>query len=178
MNLLSRYAKGELMLDFKRKDPGGFSMIELLVVVAVMAVLAAVALPSFLTWVASVGYRDVAFGISAKSKLARSTAVTRNLETRVEFDVDAKRYRVTQGNSPSGSTTWITIVSPWVTIHPEISWRTGTASGADCTGTADLNVIFNPNGSSDGGVICVQDTALAEQYWVTISAASGRVRID
>ncbi len=174
MNLLLKYAKGEFLLPFKRRGSGGFTMIELLVVVTIISVVAAISLPSFLTWSSSAKYRDVAFGISGKSKLARANAVTKNLETRLELDVNAKRYRVVEGNSASGSTTWTTIISPWVSVYQEVSWRTGAA----CNGTADLNILFNPNGSSDGGIVCIQDPALAEQYNVTITAVSGRVRID
>ncbi|MBE9527755.1 MAG: prepilin-type N-terminal cleavage/methylation domain-containing protein [Proteobacteria bacterium] len=157
----------------KLVEAEGFSIVELLVVVAIIATIAAVALPSFYTWSTTLKYRDSALGLSSRCKLARATAVTKNIQTRIELDVDGKQYRMAEGDSPSSSTTW-TSVSPWVAIHEEVSWHTGTT----CNGTADTNITFNPNGSSDGAVVCIETVSLVEEYRVVVTTASGRVRID
>jgi type II secretion system protein H len=176
MTLLSKYAEGEMSESLSPRGSRGFSLIELLVVVAVIGIMAAIALPSFFTWSTTLKYRDTALGIAAKSRLARANAVTKNLQTRVELDVNGKQYRVTEGNSPSSSTTWTTVLSPWVAVPAEVEWR--TVIGINCTGTAPLNIIFNPNGSSSGGAVCIETAAFAEEYRVIITTASGRVRVN
>ncbi len=173
MSLLSTYAKHRVTTGDGSIGTKGFSLIELLVVMGIIATVSAIALPSYLTWSANLKYRDTAIGLSSKLKLARATAVTKNLETRLELDVVNKQFRIAEGNSSSGSTVW-TGTSPWVPLYAEVEWHTGTT----CNGTANLNIRFNPNGSSDGGTVCIEDTALVEKYKIVVTAASGRVRID
>jgi len=56
----------------------GFTLIELVTTVTVMAVLAGIALPSFRAFVANQRVRNVSFDLMAALTLARSQAVTRN----------------------------------------------------------------------------------------------------
>jgi len=148
-------------------------MLELLVAVAIIAVLTAVAVPNFSNWFATARYRGATLTLASTLRLARETAVSGNVESRVELDVDAKRYRRANGNLPSGSTAW-TADSGWEVLDGAVNWNTAAA----CDGTADLNILFLPNGSSTGGVVCIKDQAGADRFQVVVNAISGRVHVQ
>lgn len=150
----------------------GFTLVELLVVVAIMGTLAIVAIPIFSTWIENASYKEVAWGVSSVLNDGREAAITQNLEYRTELDVVGKRYRLTRGNLPAGSTAWTT-VKPW----EEVSAVAGWATGAGCAG-GSVNITFSPDGSSDGGTVCVKDGGGTTRYRVVVSSTSGRVQIE
>ncbi len=151
----------------------GFSLVEVLVIVAIVGLIAAIAIPNISVWLRSMKYKETAWDILSKSRLARQLAITRNREHRVEFDIDGRRYRVTQGNASSGSTSW-TQIRPWKSLDSQVNWATGQT----CDGGADINVTFYPNGTADSATICIMDTDNTRKYRVVITARSGRVRIE
>ncbi|MBI2400489.1 MAG: hypothetical protein HYV23_05455, partial [Deltaproteobacteria bacterium] len=117
--------------------------------------------------------KEAAWGILSGFRLSKQMALSTNLEHRVEFDMDARRYRLARGNMPSGSTIW-TGAGSWSSISDEVGW----ASGDACDGTADLNIVFKPNGSAAFGMICVKDGASVVKYRVSVNATSGRAVIN
>lgn len=147
-------------------------MLELIVTMAILALLSAIAIPNFSTWFGSAKYRGGTLTLASTLRLSRETAVSANVESRVELDVDGKRYRLSNGNMPSGSTAWT--AGPWEDLDPAVNWNTGTA----CGGTADLNIMFMPNGSSGGGTVCIKDLAGADRFKVVVNSISGRVQVE
>lgn len=154
------------------KNEKGYTLLETLVVLAIVAAVSAIAIPRFYTWRQSALYKEAAWGVVSAMRLARDSALSTNLEHRVEFDLDAKRYRLATGNLPSGSTSWTG--GPWTELGSEVKWSSGSA----CDGTADLNVRFRTNGSTDSSVICVKDVENAVKYRVAVNSTSGRAAID
>lgn len=67
--MLNTYQKSKLM---------GFSLIELLVGIAIMGILSAIAIPSFNTWMKNVQVRNAAEAITNGLQRARAEAVARN----------------------------------------------------------------------------------------------------
>jgi len=92
---------------FPKAKPLGFSMIELLIGVVIMAILLGLAMPSFQTWLQNTQIRNAAEAIQNGLQRARAEAVGRN--TNVEFVLGAGSswvVRVTGGadiESRSGS---------------------------------------------------------------------------
>jgi prepilin-type N-terminal cleavage/methylation domain-containing protein len=68
-----------------RRPSRGFTMIELMVAVAIIAVLLAVAAPSFIGYLAKQRVEGVASELGTDLQYARSEAVARNTEVRVTF---------------------------------------------------------------------------------------------
>ncbi len=151
----------------------GFTLVELVIIVFLIGVLAALTIPSMNAWLNSLRYKETAWDILSQSRLARQLAITKNREHRVELDIDGRRYRLTEGNASSGSTTW-TQVKPWKSLDPKVNWATGQA----CNGNTDINVTFYPNGTADAATICILDTNNTQRYKVVVTARSGRVRIE
>lgn len=72
------------MLSAKHKLRG-FSMLELLVGIMILAILAGVGAPSFLTWIQNAQLRTAAESISSGLQLARAEAVRRNAPVRFQL---------------------------------------------------------------------------------------------
>lgn len=68
-----------------RRDLAGFSLVELMVVVAVLAVVMALGIPSFAEWIANSRIRTAASSILNGLQLARSEAIRTN--ARVQFQL-------------------------------------------------------------------------------------------
>jgi prepilin-type N-terminal cleavage/methylation domain-containing protein len=155
------------------KTQRGFTLTETLIVIGIMSILSAIALPSFITWRNSAKYKEAAWGVVSGLRLGKQLALSTNREHRMDFDLDGRRYRLSIGNLPSASTTW-TGVNAWTPLSAEVNW----ASGAACTGTADFDVTFRPNGTAETEWLCVKDTSNALKYTVSVNATSGRAVIN
>lgn len=77
-----------------KSGPSGFSLIELLIGIAIMAILAGLAMPSFQAWLQNTQIRNAAESIQNGLQRARAEAVGRN--TNVEFVLGAGSSWVVQ----------------------------------------------------------------------------------
>lgn len=122
------------------RSEDGFSMIELFVVIFLIGILAAMALPRFLEWRRNLEYQDAARGIFTVLRNARSSAISMNRQYRLELDVPNQRYRFSQGDRSANSTAWTPIYTPaWTAMPNEVNMATAGA----LTG-----IQFNPNGTA------------------------------
>ncbi len=150
----------------------GYTLVETLVALAIIAIITAIAIPSLYTWSQSLRYKEAAWGILGDFRTGKQLSMSTNLEHRVELDFAQKKYRVARGDRPSGSTTW-TAVKAWTQMPGSVT----LASGQLCDGNASINVIFKPNGSAETAVICVKDNATTK-YRIGVNATSGRASIS
>lgn len=91
----------------------GFSLIEMMVTVAILAVMVAVAIPSVLAWMPAANLKDAAFDVKSAMIRARSAAVNEGLEFRLLLDTTAHTYRMDRGNLSANSTAWTTVMGPY-----------------------------------------------------------------
>lgn len=110
----------------------GFTLIELMVTVAMMAVLAALATPSFRELIEAQRLRDTAFGLVSDLTLARSEAIKRGGNVAIT-PVD---------NAWSGG--WTVAV---VGVDDHLSNQRAPGAGVTMN-TAAANVVFDRNGRS------------------------------
>ncbi len=148
------------------RSSAGFTLIELMVVVFLAAVLAAMAVPSFAQWRQSLEYREAARNIVSQLREARSRAIAANREHRVEFEPAAGRYGLRAGDRAQ-NTNWATVppITNWSTLPNEVNMSSNVGS-----------IQFNTNGTANGGTITVRDGALNDKYKVVI-VRTGRIRI-
>ena len=137
------------------RSQAGMSLIELIVAMALMAIIAAMAVPTYQTWRQNLEYRTVARSIAVYLKETRSQAITTNVAQPMNFDFTNKKYSVVNAG--------------WQTYPAEVSVVSGTAT--------TLTITFNTNGTADADqIVEVKDSAGLVRYTVNVTR-TGRVSI-
>jgi type IV fimbrial biogenesis protein FimT len=129
---------------------GGFTLIEVMVVVAILAVLAAIAGPSFRSFIGTMNSKSAAFDLVGDLTAARSEAIKRNQVTTIV---------PVGGNWANG---WQVIAS-----GVAVRERAALTSALSVTGAPAAGVSFQPNGR------LAADTADANLKWSISSSISG-----
>jgi len=150
----------------------GFSLVELLIAIAIAGILAAIAFPSFTQLRQNLQYREAARDVASALRDARARAISRNLEYKVVFEQVNRRYKMQEGNLSSNSGSWIDIKN-WAIFPTEVNMND--------TFTNET-VTFKPNGRSDIAVAGAADTlsirdSSSTRFTITVTP-TGRVRIS
>jgi prepilin-type N-terminal cleavage/methylation domain-containing protein len=137
----------EIMKSHTPEKALGFSLLELMIVLAVVSILTAMAVPRLLSAVSDISLRYAASDFSGLIQSARIQAVRKNTF-----------YTIVPGNLPSGTPAYYldlpkagvyTNGDPMLPISPGVTVWPGVGSGAPNEGTfiANLNFTVNPGGS-------------------------------
>jgi len=158
----------------------GFTLMELLIAIGMMAILMGMALPSFVSWRENMKYRQAASGLVALMREAKRSAISTNREQRIALNVANNSYQHQVGDRAANSTD-----TGWTPASQNISW----ISLPDGVGiqTAFNRLQFNPNGTmlyyNQGGVVLsnvntqvfIQDTQLAANRYRIDLTQTGRI---
>jgi type IV fimbrial biogenesis protein FimT len=144
----------------QRHHSSGVSLVELMIALAVFAILIAMALPSFASWIQNTRIRTAAEGILNGLQYARTEAVRRN--TNIEFSLSG---------TGAGWTVQVPNVAPALQTRADDEGGTGVAlTPATTGGVATTKATFNGMGwvvDNDDG------TAHFDRVGVTSSMVSG-----
>ena len=141
----------------------GFTLIELMIVIAIMGILSAIAVPNFMHYMAERRLNGAARMVMSDLMNARTLAVTQNRNVQVAFQTSASAYYT---YDKAGST--------------EVTRNVQTGFGyRDVTVSGNNNPTFAPTGRLSGITACtitLTSAALTQQKEVKVSSA-GRVAI-
>ncbi|GEM_PF-2892330 len=155
----------------------GFTLIELMVAVAIMIIIAAIATPSIIQLRQGLFFRQASRDVASMLRDARNRAISSNRQHQVQF-IAGGSYGMLRGNASTGS---IWTVPPSVLAKNFVTLPVGVTigPGAGC-GAPVVNITYNPNGTSTaGGPLCIQNAATGVTiYQVTINATTGGVTMS
>jgi prepilin-type N-terminal cleavage/methylation domain-containing protein len=163
------------MKDRRIKRSGGFTMLEMMIVVVIIGVFASMAAPSFMNWIPKMKLKADAREKVNYLRQARSLAISENSQFGVFFDIANNQ-----------------IVYFKDTASPELAmYNEGTDSllkaPIACVSNAYLDncsftnnaVVFYSNGSaSTSGAIELINNESPDSYTINVLASTGRIRLQ
>jgi prepilin-type N-terminal cleavage/methylation domain-containing protein len=135
-----------------RRSSRGFSLAEMLVVVAIIGMLSLISVPAFINFRASNTFRSALRVFIDDVRFARQYSITHSLDVRI--DLDATGSTTTSKNyafysSPDNGTTWNVLTIPGangnVKTLPQQVWIDSTTSLP--VGGTKPQIVYHPNGS-------------------------------
>ena len=152
-----------MKIDKKR----GFTLVELMIVIAVIAIISAIAAPNFTTYMAQRRLNGAARMVMSDLMAARQKAVTQNNQFRVIFS--GNQYTILDDDDNDGSADGgeITEVRNIQTDYYDVTISAVTA-----------NPIFYPRGTASGTKVTLTSTRTGDNKYVKVATISGRVMID
>jgi len=152
------------------KSKKGFTLLEVMIVVVIIGVMALIAIPNFLTWMAHFRLKGAARDIATAMHLAKMKAISQGVEYRVLFDLDNETFRLQKGNLAGNSTAW-TNDGALNTVHSTLD-----IARVNTNTSGFRNKEFNPDGSSSTGSVTLTNDE-GEQYKITLVPATGRIHM-
>lgn len=147
-----------------RKPAKGFTLTELMVTLAVLAILVTIAVPSFSGMVATQAMRNASFDLTSAMSLARAEAVKQNTT-------------VTVSTASSWATGWTLAVGTPATVIRTF----GPYSGVTIAPSNGNTLSFGNDGRPTGGSVTFQVTSTSSSQSVSPSCVqvggSGRVAV-
>jgi general secretion pathway protein H len=141
--------------------PHGLTLLELLIVIALMAVVAGMVIPMFGGPVSTSELRSSARQLAAGLRLARSEALSERRETFLVIDVAGKRFKVDRDAQAH-------------VLPAKIEFKLYTAQN-DLVSDSVGSIRFFPDGGSNGGRITVASGS--RKFDVDVDWLTGRVAI-
>lgn len=135
MNSMAQSTQNQILKNQKGLF-GGFSLVELMVVVAVIGLLAAIGLPSLMTWIENSKIRATAEAVLSGIQSARTEAIRRNQNTSFIL-------------LPGGGLLWKVCVDCAGASIQERPLSEGGASAIGISAAANTTIVFNGFGRTD-----------------------------
>ena len=150
----------------KKMNKRGVTLIELVVVIAIIAIGALLLVPNMGPWIQSYRLRSATRDIVSTMRVAQMRAVSNNLNYRVSFDTGAGTY-ILQRRNTGGL---------WVDEGTAQTLPTGISFPSDSP-PVNNPLTFSPNSSSNGGTVTLRNTKETRRR-ITVLPSTGRISIQ
>ena len=148
------------------KIESGFTLIEMMVVIAVLAIVAAIAIPNFMSLLPGMRLNGAARQVMGDLMAARMNAVKQNNRFRVFFNnPGTNQYQILDDDDNDGS----------ADTGEEITTKNIQDNYYDVTFSSTTNPIFYPRGTAYGTTVTVTNSSGSKDVKVAIT---GRVKIE
>jgi prepilin-type N-terminal cleavage/methylation domain-containing protein len=152
----------------------GFTFIEMAIVVVIIGIMAAIAVPMFSRTIPRIKTRAEARNILNSIRTARSRAIAENVQYGVYFNASAKSYRLFKDKVDPSHMTYdpgdSTIGAP-IILDGDVVY-TGINFTNNC-------VIMKPTGAaSESGSVAVDDTDGDSPFRIEVLAATGKTKLQ
>lgn len=143
------------------KNHQGFTLIELMVAIAIVAIVTSIAIPAYLSWKPRTEIRSAVAQVQSDLNQAKMRATETRRQCRVVFSTNG--YQIFDGNRIMNSNQWgnvdlngvFTNLNPVITRDfrdfPRVTIRTG--AGAAIAVGAEPTITFSPRGTAINGSI-------------------------
>jgi prepilin-type N-terminal cleavage/methylation domain-containing protein len=160
--------------DKSRKNASGFTMLELMIIVVILGILAAIAVPTFGDYIPKMEARSQARATLNYLRLARSRAISESTQYGVYVDTNNRTYILFKDTVNPAMTTYhdgdSVVVGP-ETIDPDVTITQSTFS--------NNAVVFMPTGgASQSGTITFDKVGGGAAYTVSVLGSTGRSKLQ
>jgi len=159
----------------KIRKTGGFTLLELMTVLVVIGIIAAMAMPNFDLSIKKIRFKSASNSIISGLRLARSSSISQKVQYGVNFNVNSNVISVFKDLTNPGGFTFDG--SDSVVMRDTLSRGFGGLN----TSFADNTVFFFPDGRAsltgnvEGSNQWGESSALVQ---ISVLAATGRIKLD
>lgn len=153
---------------------GGFTLIEVLVTLALMGVLMAFALSGWTSWAGARGHSGTAQEIQSLLRQTQQRAVTEGQSMCVEFDTAANQYSVFRGACDDAGK--VRVQGPFDTSDDRVLLQSPSFTSATTTGYT--GVTFRARGSAWPGEVRIARTGATKVHVLRVEGLTGRVSLN
>ena len=170
--------------------PKGFTLIELIIVLVIVSIMAAMVSPAISRSLASLQLKTAARKVAAALRYARTQAIARAEDYQAVFSFDERQVTISPAESEgeeSGEEKALPEAEgaqkpqeqekPKVYTLPEEVKFLELVAGEEEVNSGSATITFRPNGSSEGGEVILSDAAEKREYRIVVSFLTGAVEV-